>query len=76
MMQTLMSWLPLLNFAIVFVFVPVYKLIRSMQKEIETLTAINKDLHDEVTALKELVFKIVPSDVLQAHLLIQIKEKK
>lgn len=80
-MQVILEWLPLLNFAVVWVLKPLWDnqkalkaTIANQQKEIEELTKINKQLSEEVRLLKELVFKNIPAEQLQEHVLCHLNE--
>lgn len=81
-LDTVIAALPLLNFLLIWVLKPIYdsqkslkQTISNQQEEIKQLKEMNATLKEEVRLLKELVFRTIPAEKLQEHLLCHIKDK-
>ena len=75
-MQQLIDYLPLLNFVIVFLIAPIWKLIQNSQKtiekqqqEIEQLKKIVKQQSEELKLLRAIFFKHLPPDDFKQYML-------
>ena len=75
-MEQVIAYLPLLNFVIVFLVIPIWKLIQNSQKtiekqqqEIEQLKKIVKQQSEELKLLRAIVFKHLPPDDFKQFML-------
>ena len=80
--DTILTGLPLLNILLIWFFKPLYEdrkrfaqTVENQQQEIKELRELNEILREEVRLLKELVFKTIQPEQLQAHLLCHISDK-
>ncbi len=80
--EVIIAALPLLNFLLIWVLKPVFnnakilqETVKNQQQEIKELKKMNESLREEVRLLKELVFKTIPAEQLQNHLLCHLNEK-
>ncbi|MDD3770479.1 MAG: hypothetical protein AB1763_09450 [Campylobacterota bacterium] len=68
-MELLSQMMPLLNFAMVFIVIPLYKTIRNQETQIGQLKTIITDQQKQIELLEAIVFESASAEVVRKHLL-------
>lgn len=68
-MELLSQMMPLLNFAMVFIVIPLYKTIRNQETQIGQLKTIITDQQKQIELLEAIVFESANAEVVRKHLL-------
>lgn len=68
-MEVLSSMVPILNFAMVFIVVPLYKTIRNQETQIGQLRIIITDQQKQIELLEAIVFEASDAEVVKKHLI-------
>lgn len=76
MLEMLVSYLPLAQFALAFVAVPLWKIIMNQKEQLTTLLTIVQNQQETITFVHGIVLESSSPEVITKHLIAQKKRKE